>query len=846
MKHEDPNTEARLEAGLEAIREEPVDPAVVERAAGRVWARIGEARGEPVHGCEGFRALMPAYLEGELAGGRRLLLIDHVHECVGCRKALEAAQAKPAPAGVEMPRRARAIPPVWRWAMAAAVLIGAGVGAWEIVNRMPDAARSRARVESVEGALLLVSSGAVKPVAAGAELPAGSVIRTGNGSRALVRLADGSMVETGERSEFSVSATRRDLTVDLGRGRVIVQAAKQRQGHLYVLARDCRVAVTGTVFSVNSGLKGARVSVVEGQVRVAHKGGEHLLAAGQQYSSSAAMEGVPVGDEIAWSRNFDAHIRLLREFQVLEKQLEQVRFPDLRYSSRLLDRLPADTVIYAGIPNLGRTIEEAHQILRQRVAQSPVLEQWWNQQMRGDGAMKLDDVIRQIRTVSDFLGDEIVLAASRDASGRLTEPVFLAEVKREGLVEHLEAELERLGVKKRELPVTVRLGVAILSPSAATAASMAAALESGAGGFRGTAFHGSIASAYRQGAGFLFGADLWRLCSNGGRECPPQPILGGLRHLVIEQKEGRDVSGIRAVVTLEENGKGLPSMLSEPAPMGAIDFFSPDAVLAAAFAFGSPVDLLDQLLAAEPAAQTGLAEFQSETGVDLRQDVAASLGGELAAGVDGALLPVPAWKIVVEVNDPSRLQYSIGKMIEAANRVAAQNSKPGVGLVPSSANGRTYYQITGPSTGALVEAHYTYVDGYLVAAGSRALVDAAIQNRSTRYTLASSQKFASMIPRDPSPHFSGVVYQNAGRALGPLAEVVEGTTALNAEQRKALEGLTSEMRPSLLAVYREKNQLTVATTSSLLKMGLNNLFGVGEAIELLGRVAPGKRGTVRQ
>jgi len=444
------------------------------------------------------------------------------------------------------------------------------------------------------------------------------------------------------------------------------------------------------------------------------------------------------------------------------------------------------------------------------------------------------------------LGDEIVLAASRDASGRLTEPVFLAEVKREGLVEHLEAELERLGVKKRELPVVVRSGVAILSPSAATAATMAAALESGAGGFRGTPFHGSIASAYRQGAGFLFGADLGRLCSNGGRTCPPQPILGGLRHLVIEQKEGRDVSGIRAIVTLEENGNGLPSMLSEPAPMGAIDFFSPDAVLAAAFAFGSPLALLDQLLAAEPAAQTGLAEFQSETGVDLRQDVAAALGGELAAGVDGALLPVPAWKIVVEVNDPPRLQYSIGKLIEAANRMAAQHGQPGAQLATAAANGRTYYQITAPSSGALTEAHYTYVDGYLVAAGSRALVDAAIQNRSTRYTLASSQKFASMIPRDPSPHFSGVVYQNVGRALGPLAEVVEGTTALNAEQRKALEGLTAEMNPSLLAVYREKNRLTIASTSSLLKMGLNNLFGVGDAFQLLGRVAPGKRGTVRQ
>jgi ferric-dicitrate binding protein FerR (iron transport regulator) len=59
-----------------------------------------------------------------------------------------------------------------------------------------------------------------------------------------------------------VGARGHDMTVALENGAVIVQAAKRTSGHLYVKTPDCRVAVTGTVFSVNFGLKGSRVAVL--------------------------------------------------------------------------------------------------------------------------------------------------------------------------------------------------------------------------------------------------------------------------------------------------------------------------------------------------------------------------------------------------------------------------------------------------------------------------------------------------------------------------------------------------------------------------------------------------------
>ena len=63
------------------------------------------------------------------------------------------------------------------------------------------------------------------------------------------------------------------------------------------------MAVTGTVFSVNRGAKGTRVSVVEGEVIVEQGHNDKVLHAGDQVSTHRSMEGVPIKDEIAWSRN---------------------------------------------------------------------------------------------------------------------------------------------------------------------------------------------------------------------------------------------------------------------------------------------------------------------------------------------------------------------------------------------------------------------------------------------------------------------------------------------------------------------------------------------------------------
>src|SRR5262249_4432100 len=179
----------------------------------------------------------------------------HLHECVACRR--EAERGKSSSAGLSPWQEA--LPPRantgFRWVMAAAAILVLGVAGYFVQREFfGGPAGMRARVESVEGELYRVSLNGQRLFRAGGELVEGERVRSSGASRAVLHLRDGSTVEMNERAEFGVSMRRKDTTIELERGNIIVQAAKRREGHLYVAAKDCRVSVTGTVFSVNSGV----------------------------------------------------------------------------------------------------------------------------------------------------------------------------------------------------------------------------------------------------------------------------------------------------------------------------------------------------------------------------------------------------------------------------------------------------------------------------------------------------------------------------------------------------------------------------------------------------------------
>ena len=882
MNSEKKRRDQTLNEVLSGIREEAVDEQVVKQAASRVWARVAESQtpvrlessrgtapalGHQIRGCPDFQALIPAYLAHALSEARSLLLHDHLVGCVACRHALEAARSGESPAKViplRIPESA-ARSKEWRvaWALAAVLLIGVAVGLLGpegFLNR----GQTEAVLQSADGRVDQVSDRSIAALSAGQPITAGQEIRTARASSAVIRLVDGTSVEMNQRADLWLSRGWRGTTIHLERGNIIVQAAEQRHGRLEVATRDCLVSVKGTIFAVDEGVKGSRVSVIRGEVQVAQGRKLHLLRPGQQLSTAASLTGVPVVQEVAWSRNSGEYVALLSEFAALHKQLEAIPSPTNRYDSALLKMLPADTALYAAIPNLGSSLAEANRIFQDRLQQSPVLERWWKQKQASGDAQRLQEMIDRVRSFSDYIGDEVVVAMPAGHQS----PLLLAEARRPDLGAFLQQQLSEIGPNDKSAPmlisnpgaiaaggsdrplILIKNNILAVATDAGQLQEIATLADHGAsGGFTSTPFYAAIQRAYQSGTEWLFCADVEQILSHGvvgsmnvsGKEPGkgfdllnnPDAGLADMRYLVMESKDVDGKAQNRATLTFARDRRGVAAWLASPSPMGTLDFVSPEASFAVSFVAQEPHETVQQMVgfieSDNPQFSQDLADFESKTGVSVSDDLAASLGGEVTVALDGAVLPTPSWKLVLEVSDPARLQTAIEKLVTSYNQQADSKAGP-IALTQQASGGRTFYELQMPqvtaSSAIPAKLDYVFVDGYLLAAPSQALLLSSIQNREAGYTLTRSTNFTNQLPGDGYVNFSAVVYQNVGAMLAPIANALKSTSVLTPAQRQSIEALSQNAAPSLVCAYGGPDEITIANTGSLFAAGFESFLGI--------------------
>jgi hypothetical protein len=845
---------------LSEIRNEQVDDQMVSQAGERVWSSIAgaptvELSLHTLRSCEDFQTLIPAYLDKNLPEPRRMLFEDHVHECVACRHAIEQvrrgelqpvwqpeAQRKTASRGF----------PVWQWAMGAAAVVVVAVAGLALVNGLfPGQHTIRASVQNVDGSLYAVSDEQVRVIPAGYQIRNGDEIRTAKGSNAVVRLLDGSLVEMDERSDLSVSREWRGTTIHLDGGHIIVQAAKQRTGRLYVATDDCLVSVKGTIFSVNHGTKGSRVAVIEGVVRVASGERTSDLRAGDEETSSSSVSKVPIQNEIAWSRNSAKYLALLGDFSVLQKQLEAIPGPGLRYSSDLLPYVPDHTVIYAAIPNLAATLGEASQVFQERLQQSPALRSWWHEQQKGKGP-KLADIVDQLKNFSSYLGDEIVFAVAKDGP-KYNPVVVLARVRQPGLDAFLQSEVSRLKANGsqpalqivrdpravsssagRPFLVYLNNDVLIASPDGAELQRAVARIQqSGGSHFTETPFYRQLARSYQHGAGWLFCADMEQIVAQHVHDGSNHQLPTGIedvRYLMMERREVGGKTENRAALTFASERRGVASWLAAPASMGSLEFISPNASMVNSVVIKNPRSIVEEIFQMIGSSDSNfpqqLEKFEAKTGVSVLDDITAPLGGEVTIAFDGPVLPTPRWKVVFEVYDPSTLQSTIAKLVESFNREATQ-SNGSLQLAQQHMGSQTYYTIHN-SNQPNFEIDYTYVDSYLIAGPDISTVSRAIQDRQSGNTLTHSQTFQGLLPSDGYTNFSAIFYHNIGPVIGPLVDQIKALGTLTAQQQKSIATLQANTAPGLIYVYGERERIVVASDTGFMGFDLGTLMTLGQ------------------
>jgi hypothetical protein len=938
-------SEERFEQAVAAVRDENIDPRTVDTAGERVWARLAsevaaagsaavagdeagaahspDSTSHRILGCEGFRELMPAYLAAALAEPKRVLLEDHTRECLPCRRALATARETRGRAAFESAKSAdrgrsrqavrlrdsRTSGSYRRWALAAglagvALLSGflvrqAGVG---YLGAAPSVT-----VRSISGELAVVAGGDIRPAAAGERIAGSQLVRTAEGSGAVLELADGSRIELAERSELGLGRRWDGTILELERGSLIVEAAEQRRGHLYVDTGDCRVSVVGTIFSVNHGAKGSRVSVIEGEVHVRQGAQLAVLLPGQQLATGHRLASVSVADEISWSRDAVRYRERLAALKSLGHELDLALAPEAaRNSTRLLDLVPAGTGIYVALPNLSQSLGTAWQLVQQRVSENPVLGEWWNEHFATpEAGAEISQAIGELERFGSELGAEIVVAvdvaetgAGAGAAGH--GPLLLAEVADPARFSPLlDEEIARLNAlpmpppagengsqphlrritdpanetaSEHELLVWLTGDLLLASPSAAPLAAIQAELATGANTFVGTPFHQRLAAVYGGGTEWLVGVDLASIVARAAAQqdnsAPGGPDadrtlerlgLADAEFLILDSRNASGESQSRAHIAFRQERRGMASWLAEPAPVGALDFVSPSAHLAVGGVLKEPAAMLDDLLALAEAADSAgsdtgersvlreLADFEAEHGLSLREDLAATLGGDFAFAFDGPWLPTPSWKLVLEVNDAGRLQSTLVTLVDEWNRTAATaptepgEPRPTLALSQEAIDGRVFYALK-TTTGTEL-AQFLFVDGYLIVSPSRALLIEAVAQRAAGITLVASAGFLDLLPLDGQANYSAVVYQNLGGAVGALGEFLGRQGGLPQDEREQLSALAGEAGASLAVAYGEPQGLTFSTRGARGPMGISfeSLLAVGGLFgghDLAGERAP--------
>src|SRR5689334_2744613 len=255
-------------------------------------------------------------------------------------------------------------------------------------------------------------------------------------------------------------------------------------------------------------------------------------AARPQESHSTYAVGVNGKVQNDWLQDLDKkYPGLLNEFANLQSRFsKEIQYPGPRLQSRLLPLLPESTVFYIAIPNYGDTLHQAIQIFDQELKESAVLSDWFQHTDFAASWPKVREGLGKTYELSQYLGDEIVLAASMDGK----EPGFLVlgESRKPGLAalipqfekmldEKAQPSLrvfdpEQLTAAKENVPgriLLVRSDLVVLGSDFASVRRFNAQSQTQNRKFATTELGDRLSQGYHDGAILLGGIDLQKLVS---------------------------------------------------------------------------------------------------------------------------------------------------------------------------------------------------------------------------------------------------------------------------------------------------------------------------------------------
>ncbi len=529
---------------------------------------------------------------------------------------------------------------------------------------------------------------------------------------------------------------------------------------------------------------------------------------------------------------------LLEEIgQVFEKLQNNVQFPAARTESRLLPRLPPSTVFYAAFPNYGSAANQALEIFRQALQESPALRQWWQRGEMAAMGPKFEGYLEKFSQLHEYLGEEIVVSA--EVQAQRPRLLVIAEVRKPGLKRLLEQMVEelastsKLGVRvlgaeefaaatvggaSDEFLVLVRPDFAVAAQDLATLRSASARLDANSRDFASTPFGQRVLQEFQGGLTISVAMDLHEILNYlppAARQNPTFQSTGfaDLKYFVWGQKNvaGKTVSEAELSFTAPRHG--VASWLATSGPLGSLEFVSPRAVAAAAIVLKSPAQIFEEVeklaTVSNANAFAALTQFEQALKLRLKDDLLAHLGGELTLEVSNLGPPQPAWKAILAVKDSVRLQQTLNTLLAALPFEVMRAEDGGV----------TYHTVRIPSAKAPIEVGYSLVDDYLLIGSSRDVVAEAVRLHRSGESLAKSNRFLASLPPGHSQGASALLY------MDPIAMTALRMRRLAPEMVESVIQSSEEIPPAVVGLYAEEAAIRQSTTSPTFNVGAVMVVG---------------------
>jgi len=512
---------------------------------------------------------------------------------------------------------------------------------------------------------------------------------------------------------------------------------------------------------------------------------------------------------------------------LLQKMQARVESPAPRHQSRLLALLPESTLVYVALPNYGEASHQALAVFQQEVKDNAQLRAWWQHGEMASEGPKIEENLERFYQLSQYLGDEVVISAASNGTGK-EDPKFLllAEVRKPGLKDFLRQTLKDLADKSRpparvvdaaelataqngpsDQPVILVLpDLVVLAESLDILRAFHARQEHPTQEFAATEFGQRLAQGYEGGATIVAGADFQRIFKLSSTTMLKDPTFqrtgfSDMKYLVWEHKGVAGQAASQMELSFTGPRRGVASWLAAPGPMGSLDFVSPKAVVALSLLLKNPAQIFDDVkdlaTASNPNALASLSQGEEQMKLSLRDDLFSRLAGEITLEMDRLTPTDQKWKLLLKTNDSDGLLATLNKFF-AASQMAPGNSEE---------DGVTYYTIPIPTSPKPQEIGYAIVDNYLIIGSSRAAVAEAVHLHGSGESLAKSGKFQAALPPGNQAEMSALLYED------PVAMAELSMRQASPEMAALFSQSTTETTPAVICGYGDESALREASRS---------------------------------